>query len=50
MRHMSLTWFYHVSQQVSTHVHGRGIVPIEVPIHYEIDVLIKQRIKAISHG
>ena len=27
--HMSLTWFYHVSQQVSTHVHGQGIVPIE---------------------
>jgi len=26
---MSLTWFYHVSQQVSTHVHGQGIVPIE---------------------
>jgi len=29
MRNMSLTWFYHVSQQVSTHVYGRGIVPIE---------------------
>jgi len=29
MWHMSLTWFYHVSQQVSTHVHGQGIVPIE---------------------
>ena len=27
---MSLTWFYHVSQQVSTHVYGRGIVPIEI--------------------
>jgi len=25
-----LTWFYHVSQQVSTHVHGQGIVPIEM--------------------
>jgi len=28
MQHMSLTWFYHVSQQVSTHVHVQGIVPI----------------------
>ena len=27
---MSLTWFYHVSQQVSTHVHRQGIVPIEI--------------------
>ena len=34
--HMSLTWFYHVSQQVSTHVHGRGIVPIEEIYHNKI--------------
>jgi len=33
MRNMSLTWFYHVSQQDSTHVYGRGIVPIEIDVH-----------------
>ena len=47
---MSLTWFYHVSQQVSTHVHGQGIVPIESssPFFLQVPTLSPIRVYKMS--